>query len=91
MKKLTFSKSLFLIFEVKYIKSFSLEHILKSAGEVSIVENYGKICLVGLKIVCCPQAAMVKKMVKFWKNNFKHCSELLPKTNFKIFFYKSVV
>jgi hypothetical protein len=53
MKKLTFSKSLFLIFEVKYIKKFSLEHILKSAGEVSIVENYVKICLVGLKIVCC--------------------------------------
>jgi hypothetical protein len=53
MKKLTFSKSRFLIFEVKYIKNVSLEHILKSAGEVSIVENYGEICLVGLKIVCC--------------------------------------
>jgi hypothetical protein len=56
MKKLTFSKLQFLIFEVKYLK-----HILKSAGEVSIVENYGKICLVGLQIVCCPHAAMVKK------------------------------
>jgi hypothetical protein len=61
MKKLKFSKPLLLIFEVKYIKNFSLEHILKSTGEVSIVENYGKICLVGLKIVCCPNAAMVKK------------------------------
>ncbi len=61
MKKLTFSKSRFFIFEVKYKKKFSLEHILKSAGEVSIVENYGEICLVGLKIVCCPHAAMVKK------------------------------
>jgi hypothetical protein len=27
-------------------KNFSLEHILKSAGEVSIVGNYGKLCLV---------------------------------------------
>jgi hypothetical protein len=61
MKKLIFSKSQFLIFEVKYIKNFSLEHILKSAGEVSIVENYGKICFVGLKTVCCPHADMVKK------------------------------
>jgi hypothetical protein len=61
MKKLTFSKLLFLIFEVKYIKNFSLEHKHKSAGEVSIVENYGKICLVGQKIVCGPHATMVKK------------------------------
>jgi hypothetical protein len=44
-----------------YKKNFYLEHILKSAGEVSIVDNYGKICLVDLKIVCWPHAAMVKK------------------------------
>jgi hypothetical protein len=31
------------LFEVKYIKNFSLEHILKNAGEVSIVDNYGKM------------------------------------------------
>jgi hypothetical protein len=43
------------------IKNFSLEHIVKSAGDVSIVDNYGKICLVDLKIVCCPRVTVVKK------------------------------
>jgi hypothetical protein len=54
--------------------------------------NYRKIFLVDLKIVCCPNAAMVKKQTaKFQKKSFKHCSEPLPKTNVKIFLYKSVV
>ncbi len=42
-------------------KNFSLEHILKSAGEVSIVGNYGKLCLVDWKIVYrCPADAVKK-------------------------------
>ncbi len=80
MIKLTFSKSLVLIFELKWNKNFSLEHILKSAGEVSIVNNYGKICWVDFKIVCCRRAAAVKKK---WQNFGKRVSNTFLKTTSK--------
>jgi hypothetical protein len=44
-------------------KKISLEQFLKSAGEASIVDNYGKICLVDLKIVCprCAAASIISE------------------------------
>jgi hypothetical protein len=76
MKKLTFSKSRFFIFEVKKKKIFSLEHALKSAGVVNIIENYRKICFVCLKIVCRRRAAAAKKTGEISENFFQ--TLLLP-------------
>jgi hypothetical protein len=48
-------------------KIYTVEYVLKSAEEVDIVNNYGKICLVDLKIVCRRHATATKKVADFQK------------------------